>query len=181
MSGGICRAPDEAVERRGPYSGIVVEKRTTCSSSAMLSGSVATLWTYSLARKDIARPKSMTCAPRPPLNAEFSPDGRWITYTVRGGLALTTIYVEPFPSTGAKTSIPVELGHHAAWSPDGENALLRSRSATRSPASLSRRSRRSALAVRARGLASCPTARPSGCHRNFDVLPDGKRVRLLAS
>ena len=37
-----------------------------------------------------------------PIQAAFSPDGRWVAYTVTEGAA-TSIYVQPFPATGAST------------------------------------------------------------------------------
>jgi hypothetical protein len=43
-----------------------------------------------------------------------SPDGRWIAYALG-----VTIYVEPFPETGAKYQV-WEAGIHPAWSPDGK-------------------------------------------------------------
>jgi serine/threonine-protein kinase len=47
-------------------------------------------------------------------SAAFSPDGRWIAYALG-----VTIYVEPFPETGAKYQV-WEAGIHPAWSPDGK-------------------------------------------------------------
>jgi Tol biopolymer transport system component len=37
-----------------------------------------------------------------PTDARFSPDGEWIAYTSAETLGPTTIYVQPFPATGAK-------------------------------------------------------------------------------
>ena len=62
-------------------------------------GSSVSLWTFSLQDKkatqfaDVQSPN--------PINAAFSPDGRWVAYTVTEG-AGTGIYVQPFPATGAK-------------------------------------------------------------------------------
>ena len=58
-----------------------------------------------------------------PVNARFSPDGRWVAYTHADRGTETTISVEPFPATGAKHQIVVQkpLGtpHKPVWSPDG--------------------------------------------------------------
>ena len=39
-----------------------------------------------------------------PFNSEFSPEGRWLAYTLRTG-NLANVYVEPYPATGAKYQI----------------------------------------------------------------------------
>ena len=56
---------------------------------------------------------------RLPLNSEFSPDGRWLAYTLRTG-NLANVYVEPYPATGAKYQITTGNGHHPVWLPDGK-------------------------------------------------------------
>ena len=56
------------------------------------------------------------------VNATFSPDGKWIAYSM--GEQRTTsenfVFVEPFPSMGARYQISQtgENGHHAMWSRD---------------------------------------------------------------
>ena len=54
-----------------------------------------------------------------PLNSAFSPDGKWIAYTVRGEGA--QVFVQPVPPTGARYQIsdPNDTGHHPFWSPSG--------------------------------------------------------------
>ena len=57
-----------------------------------------------------------------PSGARFSRDGRWVAYGIREG-ALTTIFVQPFPATGAKYQLFRKVGddpHHPLWSPDGK-------------------------------------------------------------
>jgi eukaryotic-like serine/threonine-protein kinase len=64
-----------------------------------------------------------------PINARFSPDGRWIAYTthdVANGTR-TDIFVQPFPATGVTHRLPVanppnaptSTPHKPSWSPDG--------------------------------------------------------------
>ncbi len=51
----------------------------------------------------------------------FSPDGRWVAYTVREG-ATPAIYVQPFPATGAKYQIaPSTI--HPVWTRDGKEII----------------------------------------------------------
>jgi serine/threonine protein kinase/Tol biopolymer transport system component len=57
-----------------------------------------------------------------PVNAVFSPDGKWIAYTMRGPGSVSQIYVQPFPPTGAVYQITrstVRNAHHPFWSRDG--------------------------------------------------------------
>ena len=58
-----------------------------------------------------------------PFNSAFSPDGRWVAYTLRGGGV--NIYVEPFPATGVQHQITTENGHHPVWLPDGKGLSYR--------------------------------------------------------
>jgi Tol biopolymer transport system component len=45
----------------------------------------------------------------------FSPDGRWIAYA-----ADNTVFVQPFPTTGARYQVSkTNGGHHPIWSRDG--------------------------------------------------------------
>jgi len=54
-----------------------------------------------------------------PINATFSPDGRWVAYGSNEP-GTDAIFVEPFPQTGAKYQISrSDIGHHPVWSRDG--------------------------------------------------------------
>jgi len=137
-----------------------------------VDGGAATLWTYSMRERTATQIRDVRSSS--PLNAEFSPDGRWIAYTIRGGIALTTIYVEPFPSTGAKASITAELGHHPTWSPDGGLLFyvpgpqsVVAVSVTKQPVL--------GFGTPRTWPGKVPNVTPFGAPRNYDVLPDGKR------
>jgi len=60
---------------------------------------------------------------RNPINAVFSPDGRWVAY-YSNETGSDDIYVQPFPATGAKYQIPkrdpTQNDHHPVWSSDGK-------------------------------------------------------------
>ena len=62
-----------------------------------------------------------------PMNARFSPDGRWIAYARADRGMPSTIFVEPFPSTGAKYQLivqgPPSVAHKPVWSADGRELL----------------------------------------------------------
>ncbi|MGQ0735859.1 MAG: hypothetical protein ACT4QD_19670 [Acidobacteriota bacterium] len=57
------------------------------------------------------------------INAAFSPDGRWIAYQGRDA-AGNVVYVEPFPTTGAKYLLPRPGAGHPTWSPKGDEILV---------------------------------------------------------
>lgn len=48
-------------------------------------------------------------------NAVFSPDGKWLAWTTNG----TGIFVQPFPSTGARYQVTLDRGIYPIWSRDG--------------------------------------------------------------
>jgi Tol biopolymer transport system component len=53
--------------------------------------------------------------------AIFSPDGRWVAYSAgEVGVPAGSLFVQPFPMTGAKYQISKTLGVHPTWSPDGK-------------------------------------------------------------
>jgi serine/threonine-protein kinase len=62
-----------------------------------------------------------------PLDSDFSPDGQWVAYTVRGkdagGVAGANVWVQPVPPTGAKYLVSSAGGHHPQWSADGTHLL----------------------------------------------------------
>jgi Tol biopolymer transport system component len=110
------------------------------------------------------------------LNSEFSPDGRWIAYTVRGGASVTMINVEPFPATGAKSQIskPDELAHHAVWAPDGKSLYyVPGNQAVVGVSITTRPSFAFGNPFTAPG--NVPNTNPFGEPRNFDIAPDGRR------
>ena len=55
-----------------------------------------------------------------PPSATFSPDGRWVAYSAsEPGGPVGSLFVQPFPTTGAKYQIS-KTGVHPTWSPDGK-------------------------------------------------------------
>ena len=89
------------------------------SSTGNLSFSVArgastSLWTFSESEKKASRfGRAESTAP---FNSSFSPDGRWLAYTLRPGNS-ANIFVEPFPATGDQHQITTINGHHPVWLP----------------------------------------------------------------
>ena len=76
-----------------------------------------TLWTYVSRDKTSARFGDIESST--PTGAVFSPDGRWVAYA-----ADNTVFVQPFPPTGARyQASKTNGGHHPIWSRDGREVL----------------------------------------------------------
>jgi len=97
-----------------------LRKTDTFSFSDVESADNVSLRTFSIAeRKAVQFDDVRSTAP---LNSEFSPDGRWVAYTIRGPGGIN-IYVQPVPPTGVKYLGSTPGGHHSAGSHD-VNRLL---------------------------------------------------------
>jgi eukaryotic-like serine/threonine-protein kinase len=84
------------------------------------NGSNVSLWTLSVQGKKAAPFDGVKSAF--PTNAVFSPDGRWIAYATKTPVQRSSVYVQPFPPTGAAYQISKssEDAHHPVWSRDGK-------------------------------------------------------------
>jgi WD40 repeat protein len=92
-------------------------------SFSKLTTSGVSLWTYSVAEKKATRVSDLQSTS--PFNSEFSPDGRWLAYTLRTPNS-ANIWVEPFPATGAnRHQLTTINGHHPVWLPRGEGLSFR--------------------------------------------------------
>ena len=83
----------------------------------VLAGSAgASLWTTSLLEKKAMRVDGVQSVAL--TNAVFSPDGKWLAFTASESKG-SGIFVQPFPSTGARYQITNERGIYPLWSRDG--------------------------------------------------------------
>ncbi len=135
-------------------------------------GSNSSLWTFSLQdRKATPFGRVQSSIPS---NAVFSPDGRWVAYgsNETGGFE---IYVQPFPSTGAKYQVSKNgTSIHPLWSPDGKELYY----APGSGLQFGVVSVTTQPSVTFGNLV--PVPRPflmfgPGAAREYDITPDGKR------
>lgn len=88
----------------------------------------STLWVWSKEDRKAETFGTVKSAGRIFTGAVFSPDGKWVAYTV-GDEAVQrsrAVYVQPFPATGAKYKISKDAddGHHPLWSPDGKELFF---------------------------------------------------------
>ena len=86
-----------------------------------------TLWVLSLADKTVTRFDAVSSTI--PINAVFSPDGRWIAYQSDQSSRIT-MYVQPVPPTGAVYPfLPrgTDVPHEPMWSPDGKELFYNPR------------------------------------------------------
>jgi serine/threonine-protein kinase len=90
-------------------------------SYSEVAPSGVSLWTFSMRDKKAARfGDSKSTAP---FNSEFSPDGRWIAFTLRTS-STANIYLAAFPS-GAQYQVSTTNGHHPVWLPGDEGLSFR--------------------------------------------------------
>jgi Tol biopolymer transport system component len=94
--------------------------------NAFSKDAISTLWVFSLEDKKAERFDAVMSPTNTLTGAVFSPDGKWVAYASREGRALSAVYVQPFPPTGAKYQISKneEDGHHPLWSPDGKELFF---------------------------------------------------------
>ncbi len=86
-----------------------------------------TLWALSLPDKKLAQFDAVRSTI--PINAVFSPDGRWVAYQSNQS-GRTTVYVQPVPPTGAVNQfLPrgTDVPHEPMWSPNGKELFYNPR------------------------------------------------------
>jgi serine/threonine-protein kinase len=135
------------------------------------------LWTLSL-RDRKAAPFGDVQSSNPP-NASFSPDGRWVAYNSNDTeTRANDIFVQRFPSTGAKYQVPGPPNKvNPFWSPRRNELYY----ATVSSFWIVGVSREPSLTFGNPSTVSRPGAPSLGpTRRNYDVAPDGKRFIIVA-
>ena len=129
-----------------------------------------TLWVYSLAsKKSIQVPDVDT--PRL-ISPSFSPDGRWIAYTLAASNGGNQVLVQPFPPTGAKYLVGV--GARPLWSRNGKEIFY-----YRNESTLSKTVITNQTVLTLSNETTLPfnvlLGRGPGSGRDADIMPDGKR------
>jgi len=115
-----------------------------------------------------------------PSDAVLSPDHRWIAYS-NTDRALATVYVQPFPPTGAKYQLLAhgsDLPHHPRWSADGKLLYFNPR-----PGALEAVTVTTHPTFAFGEPYSVPkpmTLGPLTVRRPYDVMPDGRLLGVAA-
>jgi eukaryotic-like serine/threonine-protein kinase len=138
-------------------------------------GSNVSLWTFELQGKKATQFANVQ-SPNP-IDAVFSPDGRWVAYTVTEGVVYGT-YVQPFPATGAKYLVS-KGGSSPVWSRDGReivSQVLGGQQAVQT------------ITTQPSFSFSPPVLVPREFinfglqqQRNYDVMPDGRILGVIAA
>ena len=121
------------------------------------------------------RPQPLLQTPFDEWEPQFSPDGRWLAYTSNES-GSAEVYVQPFPSVGAKWKISTEGGGEPRWAPTGRELFylngdkMMSAPLETRPAFRVFKSRLVFEALYAHINADVP---------NYDVAPDGQRFLLV--
>ena len=144
-------------------------------------GSDVTLWMLSLPDKKVTQIAGVHSTISP-TGAVFSRDGRWVAYTSTEGNK-TTVYVQPFPPTGAKYELPArgaDVPQHVAWSADGKELFYSPRPGGGFEA-VSVFTQPTFAFGNPTLIPRSFTLGPSGTRRGYDVTPDGKFIGLAAA
>jgi eukaryotic-like serine/threonine-protein kinase len=142
-------------------------------------GSDVSLWTFSIGERK-ATPFDGVHSSNP-TSAVFSPDGNWVAYASTER-SMTTIYVQPFPATGAKYQLiaqGADLPKHPRWSPDGKELFYNPRTTGFEVVGVTTQPTfafGNVVAVPKRIQGGPPTSRTS-----YDITPSGKIVGLISA
>jgi Tol biopolymer transport system component len=148
------------------------------------------LWTLSLDGDRKLEP--LVQLPSNERYAAFSPDGRWFTYASTEIGGRFEVFVQPFPTTGARYQISTDGGRDPVWSPDGRQILYNtgfsaSTATTTNTVTGSAAGNLAAVEVRTQPAFSFgrPTPIPidrailGENGRYYDVTPDGKQFLVV--
>jgi serine/threonine-protein kinase len=112
-----------------------------------------------------------------PIDAAFSPDGKWVTYQA-GRTGDNAIYVKPFPATDAKYQVSKGNAHHPVWSRDGKEIIYLPAQSLPLVASISTEPSfavgNNPVQLPVKGNENGPAT-----VRNYDVMPDGRLVGVV--
>ncbi len=137
-----------------------------------------TLWAYSVRDKKSSPFGGVRSSL--PIDAVFSRDGKWMAYSSLNPSG-PTIYVQPFPPTGAKYELlRAGLGspHHPLWSADGKSLIFNARAGTLDIISVMT-SPTFAFGNAVRKPRPFGTG-PPDARRPYDIMPDGRLVGLVS-
>jgi WD40 repeat protein len=121
------------------------------------------------------RPQPLLQTPFDEWQPRFSPDGRWLAYTSNES-GNPEVYVQPFPSLGAKWKISTDGGSEPMWSPTGREIFYRNGDKMMA---VSLETRPIFAIAKSRLVSQTPYAHISSDIPNYDVAPDGQRLLMV--
>ena len=137
-----------------------------------------TLWSLSLSDKAVTRFGSVRSTI--PINAVFSPDGRWTAYQSDQS-GRTTIYVQPVPPTGAVHQFlpraSTDVPHEPVWSPSGKELFYNPRAGGFEVVAVT--TEPEFHFGNPTGLPRPFRLTPPQGRRSYDVAPDGRIVGVI--
>jgi len=144
------------------------------------------LWSLSLANKQAMRFGNVQSTPVDPINATFSPDGRWVAYTAYDRPANLPspnkgTYVQPFPPTGSFYQVPKERNdYHPVWAPTSRELFYIPIASQLSVVSVQTQPN---LTFGRPVTLPRPATRDkvSTDFREYDIMPDGKLLSSVAA
>jgi serine/threonine-protein kinase len=143
-------------------------------------GSDVSLWMLSLPDRKMT-PFPGVHSTASPTGAVFSPDGRWVAYTSTQGTK-TTVYVQPFPPTGAKYELlarGADGPHEVTWSANGKELFHNPRPGGFEAVSVV--TQPTFAFGNPSSLARSFTLGPPAARRAYDVTPDGRFIGVAAA
>jgi Tol biopolymer transport system component len=111
-----------------------------------------------------------------PLDAAFSPDGRWLAYRSTSAM-VSAIWVQPFPPTGTKSLIA--NGIHPVWSRDGRRLIFRQLTSSEFMVTDVTMSPAFNFATPKPLARNFVERQSNGARRNHDLMPDGRIVGVV--
>jgi len=120
------------------------------------------------------RPQPLLQTPFNEWQPRFSPDGRWLAYTSNES-GSAEVYVQPFPSLGAKWKISTDGGTEPLWAPTGRELFYRNGDKMMA---VSLETKPAFAVSNPRLLFDAPYAHISSDIPNYDVAPDGRLLMV---
>ena len=145
--------------------------------------------TFSLHVLSIADGKALPLGveSREPIDAVFSPGGRWIAHSAAPIRDTSSpnrgVFVQPFPATGARYPAPkVRIDYQPVWTPDGQELIYVASITTGLMAAVTVTSQPGLTFGRPVTFPSFVTGDMLPDHgRAYDIMPDGRFVGLVAT
>ena len=162
---------------------LVYKVERTAAGGWSLNSNEMDLWTLSLENRDERQVFAADPYPVLEVGATFSPDGKWLAYTVGDGAAREyEIWAQPFPPTGERRRISQVLGVMPLWTQDGQELFYR-------PVTRAEGIRQTLRGISVSTTPSLTFSEEQSVsigdflsfsyYRSFDITPDGERFLVV--